>query len=85
MIQDEAAKQAEREKRLAAMQSNASELEGDRKTRLADLDARDAKQREEDDRKRSDKAQFIGGIRKDAEGVDSRRRLQGARGARDEY
>jgi hypothetical protein len=81
---DEAAEQAEREKRLAAMQSNASELEGDRRTRLADLEARDAKQREEDDRKRSDKANFIGGIRKEAEGVDTGRRLQGGRGGRDE-
>jgi hypothetical protein len=81
---DEAAEQAEREKRLAAMQSNASELEVDRRARLADLDARDAKQREEDDRKRSDKANFIGGIRKEAEGVDTGRRLQGGRGGRDE-
>lgn len=79
---DEAAEQAEREKRLAAMQSNASELEGNRRTRLADLEARDAKQREEEDRKRSDKASFIGGIRKEAEGVDSGRRLQGGRGGR---
>jgi hypothetical protein len=81
---DGAAEQAEREKRLAAMQSNASELEVDRRTRLADLDARDAKQREEDDRKRSDKANFIGGIRKEAEGVDTGRRLQGGRGGRDD-
>jgi hypothetical protein len=81
---NEAAEQAEREKRLAAMQSNASELEGDRRARLADLDARDAKQREEDDRKRSDKANFIGGIRKEAEGVDTGRRLQSGRGGRDE-
>jgi hypothetical protein len=81
---DEAAEQAEREKRLAAMQSNASELEGDRRTRLADLEARDAKQREEDDRKRSDKANFIGGIRKEAEGVDTGRRLQGGRGGRND-
>ena len=66
------------------MQSNASELEGDRRTRLAELDARDAKQRDEDDRKRSDKANFIGGMRREAEGVDSGRRLQGARGGRDE-
>ena len=79
---DEAAEQAERERRLAAMQSNASELEGDRRTRLADLEARDAKQREEDDRKRSDKASFIGGIRREAEGVDTGRRLQGGRGSR---
>lgn len=81
---DEAAEQAEREKRLAAMQSNASELEVDRRARLADLDAQDAKQREEDDRKRSDRANFIGGIRKEAEGVDSGRRLQGGRGGRDD-
>jgi hypothetical protein len=81
---DEAAEQAEREKRLAAMQSNASELEVDRRARLANLDARDAKQREEDDRKRSDKANFIGGIRKEAEGVDTGRRLQGGRGGRDD-
>lgn len=81
---DEAAEQAEREKRLAAMQSNASELEGDRRTRLADLEARDAKQREEDDRKRSDKANFIGGIRKEAEGVDTGRRLQGRGGRSDD-
>lgn len=79
---DEAAEQAERERRLAAMQSNASDLEGDRRARLADLEARDAKQREEDDRKRSDKASFIGGIRRDAEGVDAGRRLQGGRGGR---
>jgi hypothetical protein len=64
MKRDEAAERAEREKRLAAMQSNASELEGDRRARLADLEARDAKQREEEDRKRSDKASFIGGIRR---------------------
>jgi hypothetical protein len=79
---DEAAEQAEREKRLAAMQSNATELEGGRRTRLADLEAQDAKQREEDDRKRSDKANFIGGIRREAEGVDTGRRLQGGRGGR---
>jgi hypothetical protein len=81
---DAAAEQAEREKRLAAMQSNASELEDDRRTRLADLEARDAKQRQEDDRKRSDKANFIGGIRKEAEGVDTGRRLQGGHGGRSE-
>lgn len=81
---NDAAEQAEREKRLAAMQSNASELEGDRKTRLAELDAREEKQREEDDRKRSDRARFIGGMRREAENVDSGRRLHGGRGGRDE-
>ena len=81
---DEAAEQAEREKRLAAMQSNATELEGDRKSRLAKLAEREAKQREEDDRKRSDRGQFVSGMRRDAEGVDVGRRLQDRRGGRDE-
>ncbi|SMQ56296.1 unnamed protein product [Zymoseptoria tritici ST99CH_3D7] len=72
--------EAERAKKLAAMQSNADSLETDRKARLAELDAREAKQREEDDRKRSEKARFIGSVRKDAEGVDLGRRLQDRRG-----
>lgn len=57
------------------MQSNASELESDRKTRLAALAERDAQQRDEDDRKRSERGKFIGGVRRDAEGVDLGRRL----------
>lgn len=81
---DEAAEEAEREKRLAAMQSNASELEGDRKTRLAELDAREAKQREEDDRKRSDRGRFVTEIKREAEGVDAGRRFQDRRGGRDD-
>ncbi|SMY29963.1 unnamed protein product [Zymoseptoria tritici ST99CH_1A5] len=72
--------EAERAKKLAAMQSNADSLETDRKARLAELDAREAKQGEEDDRKRSEKARFIGSVRKDAEGVDLGRRLQDRRG-----
>ncbi|EGP82680.1 uncharacterized protein MYCGRDRAFT_77975 [Zymoseptoria tritici IPO323] len=75
--------EAERAKKLAAMQSNADSLETDRKARLAELDAREAKQREEDDRKRSEKARFIGSVRKDAEGVDLGRRLQDRRGGMD--
>ncbi|KAK4495408.1 hypothetical protein PRZ48_013739 [Zasmidium cellare] len=67
--------EAERAKKLAAMQSNASDLEADRKARLTALDEREQKQREEDDRKRSDKGRFIGDVRKDAEGVGLGRRL----------
>ena len=62
------------------MMSNASELESDRKTRLADIDSKEAKQREEDDKKRSGQGRFISGIRRDAEGVDAGRRLHGGRG-----
>ena len=62
------------------MQSNATDLESDRKTRLADIDAAEARQREEDDRKRSEQGRFVSGIRKEAEGVDMSRRLQGRSG-----
>jgi hypothetical protein len=58
------------------MQSNASDLEADRKSRLADIAMLEAKQKEDDDRKRSDRAGFIGNMRKDAEDVDMGRRLQ---------
>ena len=76
--------EAERAIKLAAMQSNASELETDRKSRLADIAAMEAKRKEEDDRKRSDRAGFIGSVRKDAEGVDLGRRLLNRGGRMDE-
>jgi len=69
----------DRAAKLAAMQANASELESDRKARLADIAAREAKQRAEDDRKRSEKGRFVGGLRREAEGVDLGRRLQDRR------
>lgn len=72
---NEATEEAERARKLAAMQSNASDLEADRKSRLTALEEREARQREGDDRKRSDKGRFIGSVRKDAEGVDLGRRL----------
>lgn len=81
---NEADEEAERARKLAAMQSNADSLESDRKTRLAELDAREAKQREEDDRKRSGQAKFIGNVRREAEGVDMGRRLKGASGRLDD-
>ena len=71
------------QKRLAAMQADAFELETERKTRLAELDAKDAQKRLEDDKSRSARGKFIGGIREQAVSVDSSRRLQGGRG-RDE-
>ncbi|KAK5117484.1 hypothetical protein LTR85_008869 [Meristemomyces frigidus] len=76
--------EAERAAKLAAMQSNASELESDRKARLSDLAAKEAKQREEDDKKRSDKARFVSSVRREAEGVDMSRRLQDRRGGHDD-
>ena len=72
--------EAERAAKIAAMQSNATDLEADRKTRLAEIASKETKQREEDDKKRSDRAGFVGGLRKEAEGVDMGRRLMGRRG-----
>ena len=66
------------------MQSNASELESDRKTRLAGLEDQEARQREEDDKKRSERGKFIGGLRRAAEGVDMSRRLHDRRGRGDD-
>ncbi|KAI5261979.1 hypothetical protein E4T47_09378 [Aureobasidium subglaciale] len=60
-------REAERLAKLAAMQSNATELETDRKKRLAELEERDRKQKEEDDRKRSEKGKFVGQIRSQAD------------------
>ena len=72
--------EADRAAKLAAMQADASELESDRKTRLAELDAKEAKKREDDDKKRSEKGRFVDNVRRDAESVDLGRRLQGRRG-----
>ncbi|CAD0048462.1 unnamed protein product [Aureobasidium pullulans] len=58
---------AERLAKLAAMQSNATDLEADRKKRLAELEDRDRRQKEEDDRKRSEKGKFVGQIRSQAD------------------
>ncbi|KAK5736421.1 RNA-splicing factor [Elasticomyces elasticus] len=73
---------AERAAKLAAMQSNASDLETDRKTRLAEMAAQDAKQRDEEDKKRSDQGRFVNGVRRQAEGVGLERRLAIGRGGR---
>ncbi|TKA69307.1 hypothetical protein B0A55_07957 [Friedmanniomyces simplex] len=72
----------DRAAKLAAMQSNASELESDRETRLSEMAAQEAKQREEEDKKRSDQGRFVNGVRRQAEGVGLERRLGGAKGGR---
>ncbi len=72
---DASNKEAERLAKLAAMQSNASDLETERRSRLADIESKEARQREEDEKKRSDQARFISGVRKEAETVDAGRRF----------
>ncbi|KAK4555392.1 RNA-splicing factor [Recurvomyces mirabilis] len=70
----------ERAAKLAAMQSNASDLETDRQARLSKLAEQEGKQREEDDKKRSDRGRFVSDVRRTAENVGLERRLGGARG-----
>ncbi|KAM3422314.1 hypothetical protein BST61_g2673 [Cercospora zeina] len=76
--------EAERARKLAAMQSNATELESERKTRLTELEEKEARQREEDDRKRSERGRFISNVRRDAENVDMGRRLGGGGRSRED-
>lgn len=71
----------EKAKRLAAMQDNASSLEDERRARLAELAEQERKQREEDDRVRSDKGRFVGGLHRQADAsVGLGQRLAGKSG-----
>lgn len=60
------------------MMGNATNMESERKSRLTELEEKEARQREEEDRKRSETGKFIGSVRRDAEGVDMGRRLKGS-------
>ncbi|KAF7187646.1 Pre-mRNA-splicing factor CWC25, partial [Pseudocercospora fuligena] len=75
---------AERQRKLAEMMGNATEMESERKTRLTELEEKEAKQREEEDRKRSETGKFISSVRRDAEGVDMGRRLKGSARSNDD-
>ncbi|EME86595.1 uncharacterized protein MYCFIDRAFT_210546 [Pseudocercospora fijiensis CIRAD86] len=75
---------AERQRRLAEMMGNATEMESERKTRLTELEEKEATQREEENRKRSETGKFISSVRRDAEGVDMGRRLQGSARSHDD-
>jgi hypothetical protein len=58
------------------MQAQATDLEANRRTRLAEIQAQESKRRAEDDQRRSDQGKFVNGLRREAEGVDMSRRLQ---------
>lgn len=74
-----AEEEAERAAKVAAMQSNAMDVEAERKARLEEIAAKEAKQREDEDKTRSDRGRFISGVRREAEGVDAGRRFGGGR------
>ncbi|KAL4797136.1 Pre-mRNA splicing factor-domain-containing protein [Aspergillus venezuelensis] len=52
----------QRQRRLAEMQSNAQDMESTRRQRVAEVTAIEEKQREEDDKRRSDRGQFMSGL-----------------------
>ncbi|KXT00542.1 hypothetical protein AC578_5241 [Pseudocercospora eumusae] len=82
--QNDSSADAERQRKLAEMMGNATEMESERKTRLTELEEKEAKQREEEDRKRSETGKFISSVRRDAEGVDMGRRLKGSARSNDD-
>lgn len=71
---------AARAKRLAEMQGNANTLEDDRRNRLAEIAAKERKQLEEDEKKRSEKGRFVGGLHRQAGETDLSQRLAGRGG-----
>ena len=57
----------ERARKLAAMQSNAAEIETERQQRIAGTNAKEERQRIEDDRARSEKGRFVSGLHRQSE------------------
>jgi len=64
----DAAARDEAERKLAAMQSNATSLETDRSHRVAEIKAKEEAEKELDDAKRSDKGRFVSQLHKQKEG-----------------
>jgi hypothetical protein len=66
------------------MQSSAAELEETRNRRLAEMEARDAAEKEKEDSRRADQNnKFVGGLRQQAAGVGLEGRLKRSRGGLD--
>jgi len=64
-VQDE----GDKAKRLAAMQTNASSVEDERKRRVNEANAREERERQADDRLRSEKGRFVSGLHRQAEDI----------------
>lgn len=59
-----------RAEKLAAMQSNATTLDSERKRRVEEAQEQDARERERDDRMRSEKGRFVAGLHRKAGDMD---------------
>jgi len=73
---DTAALEAERAAKLAAMQSNASSVDTERKQRLEEIKAREEEERAREDAIRSDKGKFVGQLHRQKEDFDIGATLQ---------
>ena len=68
-VEDEDQREKDRAARLAAMQSNASQLDQDRQKRLEESLARDSANNERDEKTRTDQGRFMSGVRRQADGM----------------
>ncbi|CEJ59237.1 Putative Pre-mRNA-splicing factor cwc25 [Penicillium brasilianum] len=70
----------ERLRKLAEMQSNASELEADRRQRISEIDAKEHKEKESDDKQRSDRGQFMSKVHQRVQEDSLDERIRRSRG-----
>ncbi|KAL6229404.1 Pre-mRNA splicing factor-domain-containing protein [Aspergillus navahoensis] len=71
----------QRKRRLAEMQANAQAMETTRRQRVAVVTALEEKQREEDDKRRSDRGQFMSGLHRQLQEDSLDERIRRSRGA----
>ncbi|KAJ5176098.1 uncharacterized protein N7482_001975 [Penicillium canariense] len=70
----------ERLRKLAEMQSNASEIEADRRQRLNDISMKEEEQKEEDDKQRSDRGRFMSQVHRRVQEDSLDERIRRSRG-----
>ncbi|KAJ6179555.1 PIK-related kinase FATC [Penicillium mononematosum] len=70
----------ERRRKLAEMQSNATEIESERQRRIAEISAKEEQQREADDRQRSDRGRFMSDVNKRVQEDTLDERIRRSRG-----
>lgn len=66
----------ERARRLAAMQSDAKDLESERQRRIEEVGQMEERQREKDDAQRSERGRFVSGLYRQSEKISLGDNLQ---------
>ncbi|KAB8233345.1 U2-type spliceosomal complex subunit CWC25 [Aspergillus alliaceus] len=70
----------ERKRKLEEMQSNANDIEETRRQRIADVTAMEEKQREEDEKQRSERGRFVSGLHRQLQEDNLDDRIKRSRG-----